>query len=386
MPWKRTDPMLERAQFIAAVEGGECSFAECCRRFQISRKSGYKWWGRYQSEAMAGLADRPPVALHFAHALDARTVADILAAKHAHPHWGPRKLRNVLLAAHPQTHWPAISTMGEVLARHGLVRSRHGRTRVPPFGVPLAHCHGINEVWSADFKGQFRLGNHQWCYPFTLSDNFSRYLLACKGMGHPTEAGVWRACEAVFRQHGLPAAIRTDNGSPFASRALGGLSHLSVWWIKLGIRPERIALGQPQQNGRHERMHRTLKAEATRPASATLLGQQRRFDVFRIEYNEQRPHESLNDQTPISVHRHAGRPYPRRLSEIEYGTGTEVRRVRSNGMIKWRGQLHFISEALIGEPIGFTLISEERWQICFADSPLAIFDERIGQLIRPDNV
>jgi transposase InsO family protein len=254
---------------------------------------------------------------------------------------------------------------------------------VPPSSVPLAHCQGINEVWSADFKGQFRLGDHQWCYPFTLSDNYSRYLLACQGLAHPSEVGVWRACEAVFREHGLPAAIRTDNGSPFASRALGGLSQLSVWWIKLGIRTERIALGKPQQNGRHERMHKTLKAEATRPASATLPAQQRRFDAFRSEYNAQRPHESLDDQTPSSVHRQSGRPYPRHLPEIDYAVDTQVRRVRSNGTIKWRGNLHFISEALIGEPIGFTLIGEERWQIWFADMPLAIFDERLGRVIRP---
>lgn len=383
MPWKRTDPMLERAQFIAAVESGEHSFAECCRRFQISRKSGYKWWDRYQSEDVAGLVDRPPVAQHFAHALDAHTVADILAAKHAHPHWGPRKLRCVLRSKYPQQHWPAISTMGDVLARHGLVRSRRRRVPVPPFDAPLAHCQSINEVWSADFKGQFRLGNHQWCYPFTLSDNHSRYLLACKGMSHPTQAGVWRACEAVFRQHGLPAAIRTDNGIPFASRALGGLTPLSVWWIKLGIRPERIALGQPQQNGRHERMHKTLKAEATRPAAASLSAQQRRFDAFCVEYNEQRPHESLNDQTPASAHPHAGRTYPRRLPDIEYGADTKVRRVRSNGMIKWRGRLHFISEALIGEPVGLTLITEDCWRIRFAELTLAILDERLGRVIRP---
>jgi transposase InsO family protein len=374
--------MLERMQFMAVVESGEFSFAECCRRFAVSRKTGYKLWARYQAEGAAGLSDRSRVAHHHPRALDELTVARIVNAKHAHPHWGPRKLRLVLAAADPDRSLPAISTVGDVLARHGLVQRRRGRRRVPPMSAPLGHCQGLNEIWSADFKGQFRLGNRHWCYPFTLSDNYSRYLLACHGLGHPTEDGVRRRCEAVFREFGLPQAIRTDNGAPFASSALAGLTRLSVWWVKLGIRPERIALGQPQQNGRHERMHRTLKAEATRPPASTLRAQQQRLDAFRREYNAQRPHEALGDRTPASVYTGSPRPFPHRLPAVEYGADTVVRRVRSNGAIKWRGDVFFLSEALIGEAVGLTPITDERWQIHFAHFPLAVLDDRLGQVIR----
>lgn len=384
MPWKRTEPMLERLRFVVSVESGEFGFAECCRRFGVSRKTGYKWWARYQVDAAAGLADRARTPGHCPHALDGKVVGSIVEARHAHPTWGPRKLRRRLQLDFPALQWPAISTVGDVLARHGLVKPRRRRSAVPPASAPLAHCRAPNEVWSADFKGQFRLANRQWCYPFTLSDNHSRYLLACCGMRGPLETGVWRSCEAAFREYGLPNAIRTDNGTPFASRALGGLTRLSVWWIKLGIRPERIALGKPQQNGRHERMHRTLKAQATRPACASMRAQQGRFDAFRAEYNHQRPHEALHDDTPDHVYRCSTRPYPRQLPDVHYAPDAQVRRVRRNGVIKWRSDLYFISEVLTGENVGLTQVAEDRWQIRFATLPLAILDERLQRVIRPN--
>lgn len=384
MPWRETEPMLERAQFVAAVTSGEFSFAECCRRFGVSRRIGYKWWQRYQAEGAAGLAEQSRAPHRCPHAVAPALVAQILQAKHAHPHWGPRKLRPYLLQRYPELPWPARSTLGDVLDRHGLVAARRApRRRVPPASAPLAHCQEVNQVWSADFKGQFRLGNQRWCYPFTLSDNHSRYLLACHGLHQPTEAGVWALCERVFRDYGLPMAIRTDNGAPFASRALGGLTRLAVWWLKLGITPARIAPGQPQQNSRHERMHRTLKAEATQPAAACLAAQQRRFDRFHAEYNHERPHEALGDRTPASVHRHSSRPYPQRLPRVEYDHATQVRRVRTNGAIKWRGGLYFVSEVLVGEPVGLMPISNDRWQLYFAHLPLAVLDDRLGCLIHP---
>lgn len=384
MPWKRSEPMLERGQFVAAIEQGEFCFAECCRRFGISRKTGYKLWSRYQAEGLAGLSERSRAPHRHAGALPAQAVARIVACKHAHPHWGPRKLRVVLAPEWESERPPAISTIGEVLGRHGLVRHRRQRLRVPPASAPLGACGQVNDLWSADFKGQFRLGNRQWCYPFTLSDNYSRYLLVCKGQSQPTEAGVRRSCEAAFREYGLPWAIRTDNGSPFASTALAGLTRLSVWWIKLGIRPERIELGQPQQNARHERMHKTLKAEATRPAASGMREQQRRFDVFRREYNTQRPHEALGDRTPASAHQRSARAYPARLPSMEYDADREVRTVRSNGTIRWRGELLFVSEALVGERVGLAAISDERWQLYFGTWPLAVVDDRLGKVIRLD--
>jgi len=384
MPWKRSEPMVERAQFVAAVELGEFCFAECCRRFGISRKTGYKLWSRYQAEGVEGLHERSRAPLQHAGALSAAAVARIVACKHARPHWGPRKLRVALAPGWEHGALPAISTIGEVLGRHGLVRHRRARLRVPPASTPLGECRQANDLWSADFKGQFRLGNREWCYPFTLSDNYSRYLLACRGQSQPTEAGVRRCCEAAFRDYGLPWAIRTDNGSPFASTALAGLTRLSVWWIKLGIRPERIGLGQPQQNGRHERMHKTLKAEATRPAASGLRQQQRRLDAFRREYNEPRPHEALGDRTPATVHQRSARTYPSRLPSMEYDRGREVRTVRSNGTIRWRGQLLFLSEALVHERVALAPISDERWQLCFGSWPLAVVDDRLGKIIRLD--
>lgn len=384
MPWKETKPMLERIQFVGAVERGEFSFAECCRRFGVSRRIGYKWWQRYQAEGAAGLAEHSRAPHHCPHAVAPALVAQILQAKHAHPQWGPRKLRPYLMQRFPELPWPARSTLGDVLDRHGLVETRPGpRRRVPPASAPLAHCQDVNQVWSADFKGQFRLGNHRWCYPFTLSDNYSRYLLACHGLHHPTEAGVRVLCQQVFRDYGLPAAIRTDNGAPFASRALGGLTRLAVWWLKLGITPERIAPGQPQQNGRHERMHRTLKAETTQPAASCLAAQQRRFDQFHDEYNHERPHEALGDRTPASRHRPSPRPFPRRVPRVEYDPAMQVRQVRHNGVIKWGGDTYFVSEVLIGEPVGLLPISDDRWQLYFAHLPLAVLDHRLRRLIHP---
>lgn len=384
VPWRKTEPMIERMQFVATVESGEFSFAECCRRFTVSRKTGYQVWARYLEEGQAGLIERSRAAHHHPHAVPSWIVERIVTAKHAHPHWGPRKLRVLLARAFPDMPLPASSTLGDVLARHGLVTPRRLRRRTAaPMSVPLGHCQAANDIWSADFKGQFRLGDRQWCYPFTVSDNYSRYLLVCRGLHHPTAAAVWRSCQAAFREFGLPQAIRTDNGTPFASPAVGGLTRLSIWWIKLGIRPERIAPGQPQQNGRHERMHRTLNAQTTRPPERSLPAQQRRFDAFRYEYNEQRPHEALADHTPASIHVRSLRPFPTRLPTIDYASDAVVRRVRGNGTIKWRGKHYFLSEALGGEPVGITPITDERWQIHFAHVPLAVLDDRLRRIIRP---
>lgn len=384
MPWERTEPMLERMRFVVAVDSGEFSFAECCRRFGVSRKTGYKVWARYVEEGADGLGERSRAPHHCRHALGEPMVRHLLEAKHAHPTWGPRKLRAALSFQHPDLPLPARSTIGDLLDRHGLVRRRRRRHRVAPALVPLSDGEAVNELWCADFKGQFRLGDGSWCYPFTVTDYHSRYLLVCRGMPHPSEEAVRSTCERAFREYGLPRAIRTDNGAPFASCGVGGLSRLSVWWVKLGIQPQRIMPGRPQQNGRHERMHRTLKAEATRPASHCLQAQQRRFEAHRREFNNERPHESLHDERPARLWTPSPRPYPKRIPAIEYPADRVVRRVRSNGCIKWRGAFLFLSEALVGEPVGLRPISEDRWQIYFADLPLAILDEQQGRIVRHD--
>jgi transposase InsO family protein len=384
MPWQETDAMLQRSVFIAEVASGEFSFSESCRRFGVSRKTGYKWWSRYQLYGVEGLSERSRAPGHCPQTMPDHQAARILALKtKQHPRWGARKLLARLKRLYPQEPWPSETAVGELLAREGLTRSRRRRCRTPPYDQPLAHCRAANEVWSIDFKGQFRLGNGQWCYALTVSDNHCRFLLSCDALRGTAGAPVTACCERIFQEYGLPSAIRSDNGIPFATRGLAGLSPLSVWWIRLGIVPERIEPGRPQQNGRHERMHKTLKAETARPPARDRRSQQRRFDRFRQEYNEIRPHEALGDDPPADHYQPSHRPYPKTLPPVEYDVSMHVRRVRRSGEIKWRGGLVFLSSALIGEPVGLWPISNERWEIFFGTVKLAVLDDRLGKVIRP---
>jgi len=383
MPWKETCAMDEKLRFVAAWEGGEYTVRELCEGFGVSRKTGYKWLARYEREGLDGLKERSRARHTQAEALSEAMVQELLSAKWRRPRWGPKKIRDWLVGSRPEEGWPAASTIGEVYKRHGLVKPRKGRRRRVAPGEPLSDCGANNAVWSSDFKGQFRLGTGQWCYPLTVSDNHSRYLLACRGLSAPTEAQVWGWFEEVFRTYGLPEAMRTDNGSPFASVALGGLTRLSVWWVKLGIRVERIAPGHPEQNPRQERFHRTLKEETASPPKATRAAQQRAFDRFRAQYNGERPHESLGGLPPGACYEPSRRCYPRRLAEVEYAEGIAVRRVRSNGEIKWRGETVYVSEALRGERVGLEALEETRWSVYFSHLKLGILDERVGRIMRP---
>ncbi len=303
-------------------------------------------------------------------------VAEILAAKSGHEHWGPRKLLAWLRNYHPEKSWPAASTTSEILKRHGMVHRRRKRHHTPAYSEPFLSCKQPNEVWCADYKGQFRLGEGMLCYPLTLTDSYSRYLLGCWGLEHPRYLPTRSYFECAFREYGLPAAIRTDNGVPFASVGLGGLSSLSVWFIKLGIRPERIEKGHPEQNGRHERMHRTLKAEAISPPRKNLREQQRAFDRFRAEYNTDRPHESLGQKTPASVYMRPGRGYPTKLPEVEYPGHYSVRRVKQNGDFKWNGTEIYLSAALAGERVGLKQVDDGFWRMYFSFYPIGLIDER----------
>jgi transposase InsO family protein len=260
---------------------------------------------------------------------------------------------------------PALSTMTAILHRYGLIEPRRRRQRTPPYTQPFAAVTAPNDAWSIDFKGQFRTTDGQWCYPLTLTDNFSRYLFRCDAYPSTAELGARKSCEAAFREFGLPWVIRSDNGTPFASTAPGGLSHLSVWWVRLGILPERIAPGKPAQNGRHERMHRTLKAEAIDPPRATRSLQQRAFNLFRREYNDERPHESIGMVPPATRHVKSPRPFPRRLPELQYPDTYELRRVGYSGHIKWRNRTVYITEVLSGEVVGLTQTSDELWDVYF---------------------
>jgi transposase InsO family protein len=308
--------------------------------------------------------------------------AALLGLRGLHPSWGPKKLRAYMAGKRPELVWPAASTIGDLLRREGLVEPRRRRRSLEgeprqPFGEACEP----NDVWGIDFKGWFRTGDGVRCDPLTLSDMVSRYVLGCE-IVDPTTEGVEPVCERLFRDWGLPGALRMDGGPPFASTGVGGLTRLSVGWLKLGIRLERIDPGCPQQNGRHERMHRTLKAETSRPPAANPAEQQARFDAFRRMFNEERPHEALDMATPASCYEKAvRRPYPDRIEEPWYDANHQVRQVRSDGTIKWRGELLFIGEALAGDPVGVAELEQGGWVVRFIDLPLGQID-RTGKSFR----
>jgi transposase InsO family protein len=301
----------------------------------------------------------------------------IVELRREHMHWGPRKLKAVLARRQSQVSWPAASTMGELLRREGLAVARKKRRRVEPYSAPFASASEPNRVWCADFKGWGRTQDGERIDPLTMSDACSRYLLRCQAVEKTDTVRVQAIFEAAFREYGMPEAIRTDNGAPFASRALRGISRLSLWLIKLGIVPERIQPAHPEQNGRHERMHLTLQQETMSPMAANRRAQQRRFDQFRREYNQLRPHEALGMRTPDSCYTRSPRQFPARVPQPEYPSSMQVRKVRDRGDIAWRGHRHvFVSEALIGEHVGLEPVDERWYTIYFAHLPLARFDSR----------
>ena len=366
---------------VRAWRAGVFSMSELCAHFGVSRKTGYKWVGRYLEDGVEGLRDQSRAPQRCPHRTREEVAEAIVAVRRAHPRWGPKKIVEVLARVQPELARPAVSTAGAILQRAGLVRGRRRRSRWAHPGRPAVRASRPNEVWTVDFKGQFRLRDASLCYPLTVQDQWSRYVLACRGMASPQLCEVRAAMERLFRTVGLPEAIRTDNGEPFASRGLRGLTRLNVWWMRLGIRHERIQRGHPEQNGAHERMHRDLKAETTRPPGASLACQQRRFERFRASYNRERPHEGIGQRLPASLWTPAPRPYPRWLSDPDYPGHLEVRRVRTSGEIKFQGRLLFLSEPLVGELVGLEPIDDGIWSIVFTTTLLARFDERTRRIV-----
>lgn len=384
MPWKETYTMKERELFINAWLERVSSVAQLCHRFGISRKTGYKWIERFKAEGMAGLTDRSRARLTQSQRTPEEVVEKILKLKHSHSDWGPVTIESALYREQPDHAWPAISTVGEILKRHGLVKPRRKRHKVPPQSQPLAHATAPNEVWSADYKGQFRMGDGRTCYPLTISDNHSRLLISCQGLYGPRLAPSMKVYEQAFREYGLPRRIRTDNGYPFAMVTLGGLTPLTVWLIKLGVMPERIDPGCPQQNGRHERMHRTLKAATASPPKGNLSAQQRAFNRFRNEFNEVRPHQSLGRGIcPKDVHQISPRHYPDTVEEIVYPDNLLVRKVKQGGYIKLNGHPFYITRQLTGEYVGLESLGYDCWQLYFSEIRLAVVDEKLKRVIRP---
>jgi transposase InsO family protein len=369
--------MEERARFVEEFESGLYNLTELCERYGISRKTGYKWLKRYGFEGEAGLRDRSRAP----HSSPSRTpewlAEPLLALRQKHPTWGPRKLLAYLARHSPEEAWPSASTVGEILKRHGLVQERRARPRPPIERGSLTQPTAPNHVWACDFKGQFRTADGQLCYPLTVTDGYSRYLLGVDALASVGEPYSWPVFDRLFRCYGLPQVMRSDNGSPFASgRSLAGLTRLSVKWLKLGIRPERIKPGHPEQNGSHERMHRDLKRETVRPPAANQAAQQARFDQFRQIRNHERPHEALGQKTPVELYSVSLRPYPSKLKHPCYPGHFEVRYVRPAGEIKFRGRYLFLGEALRGEHVGLEEFDDGLWSLYFAEFLLGRFDER----------
>ena len=380
VPWTVTDPMLERARLVALHAEGLHSVAELAARFGVSRKTAYKWITRYAEGGADALADRPHVARGHPHKTPPEVEALVVEARRRHPTWGPRKLVPWLTKRHPGVRLPAASTVGTILKRHGLAEPRRRRrVAAHPGSRPLV-ADAPGDVWTADYKGQFKTRDGVYCYPLTVCDAHSRYVLACDGHGSVEQYGALTAFDRLFREHGLPRAIRTDNGVPFATQAICGLSRLSVWWIKLGVTPDRIEPGRPQQNGQHERMHRTLKAETARPPERDMTAQQRRFDRWRTESNGERPHDAHGGDVPADHYAPSPRPMPDRPPEPEYPGHFETRKVSRCGTFKMKGHQRFLSQALAGETIAFEEVADGVWALHFYGLELGRFDERDYQL------
>jgi putative transposase len=376
MPWRETSPMEQRLEFVREFKTDLFTMTELAAQYGISRKTGYKWLERYHADGVNGLRDQSRRPHESPHAHDSELVERLIALRRRHPHWGAKKLLAVAARRDPGAAWPSRSTVCTWLKQHGCVTSGRRRRRAASPRAALAPVTSVNQVWTTDYKGEFRTGDGVYCYPLTLRDGFSRFVLRCDGLlGRTVEATQQRFARA-FAAYGLPDRIRSDNGGPFASPGLGGLSSLSVWWIRLGILPERIAPGHPEQNGSHEQFHRVLKAETARPPAPNCTAQQQRFRRFVREYNEERPHEALDNEPPATRYAPSRRALPRRVPAVEYPGHMHVRRVASNGDISWAGERLFVATALAGQSVALEEVDDGYWTLHFATVALARYDER----------
>jgi transposase InsO family protein len=378
VPWRVSHTVNERMKFVVRLDAGE-AMSDLCREFGISRKTGYKFWERYKRQGLQGLADVSRAPKRVARRTAPEIESALVEARKQHPTWGGRKLKRAIEREEPGVVIPSASTVCGILKRNGLVKQRKRWRRPAPWRKPLTVPQVSNEVWAVDYKGQFRLGNGEYCYPLTATDVYSRFLLAVEALDSTDEESAHAAFEDLFREHGLPEIIRSDNGTPFASSGLAGLTKLSAWWLRLGIRHERIEPSHPEQNGQHERMHRTLKAETTRPAGKHSLEQQERFDNFRREFNEQRPHEALGLKTPAEVHQPSTRQYPDPLPELAYPLHDDVLLVSRSGHVRLpRCRTVFLSNALAEQLVGLREGVDGRWLVTFVNLDLGFYDPRDG--------
>lgn len=382
MPWKIIGPMDQKIQLIAEWQKEQYSLTDLSKKYGVSRKTVHKWCSRYEKQGIDGLRDQNRAPKHSPN----KTTEDILKLlvneKLKNRKRGSKKIYYQLKRQYPGLEFSAPSTISHWLKKNGLVATRKLRKSVPPYTEPFIAAQSPNDVWSADFKGQFHTKDKRACYPLTISDNYSRYLLQCKGLpgpGYPLTRDVF---EATFREYGLPDAIRTDNGTPFAGQSVGGLSRLSIWWIQLGITPERIDKGCPQQNGRHERMHRTLKLEAIDSMVPNMREQQERFNRFGYNYNNYRPHKALNNEPPVNYYKKSSRPYVEKTPPIEYDLDYTVRSVRHGGYFKFNGQLYYLTDLLDKEHIALKEFADGQWKIFYSFYHIGILDLRQNRILK----
>jgi putative transposase len=376
MPWRHTSPMDQKTQFIADYLRRTLSITELCELYSVSRKTGYKWIERYLTSGPSGLEDRSRKPCSSPNQTPQHIVDAFIELRCRHPSWGAKKLLSILQKRHPSWAVPGRSTVCDILRRHGLVPKKRHQRHIGHPGKPTTLIAAPNDVWSADFKGQFKTGDGLYCYPLTVADGYSRFLLGCQALSSTRVAEAKPVFTRLFKEFGLPKRIRTDNGVPFATNTLGRLSQLSAWWVRLGILPEFIEPGKPQQNGRHERMHRTLKAETTRPPARTRRAQQSKFDHFREEFNGQRPHEALDMRTPAACYEPSPRKMPNKPPPLEYPDRFEVRYVSANGGIRWNHQWVNVSHVCVGEYVGLEEIDDGVWNVYFGPLKLGRLLER----------
>lgn len=374
MPWKVSDVMTQRMQFVSRLIEGE-KMSDLCREFEISRKTGYKLFERFKYQGLVGLQDATRRPKNSPNQTEKQIVSEILSLKEAHPSWGAPKLKAYLEKKQPNVRFPARSTIHTILAKHSLVQSKKRGTSHKSKGTVLSVPLQPNDLWCADFKGQFRLGNKQNCYPLTVTDQVSRSLLCCEALESNEEEPCIDVFGDLFREHGIPLAIRSDNGVPFGSKSYFGLSKLSVYWLRLGIRLERIKPGHPEENGAHERMHRTLKNETTQPPSNNILAQQERFDSFRTIFNNERPHEALDMESPGSIYQNSTRQFDGRLPDLEYPGADFALQVSLCGSISRTNfpRVH-IGTPFAQQRVGLTQVDDGIWQVNFMNYTLGFFD------------
>ena len=380
MPWSETTAMEQKIQFIVDWKSGRHKIIDLCARYGVSRKTGYKWIDRFLEKGPDGLWERSHAPRSSPRRTEPEVEQALLKARLRHPKWGAKKLLWQLEQRHPQWELPHRSTVCDILKRNGLIAKKARRRSIGHPGRPHSEIVLPNDCWSADFKGQFKTGDGKYCYPLTVTDNYSRYLLGCQSLAGTLLTPSQAVFTRLFQEYGLPWRIRTDNGVPFAAPTLGRLSRLSVWWIKLGVRPELIEPGKPQQNGRHERMHKTLKDETTKPPAANARAQQRKFNTFVHEFNHERPHEALDMRTPAQLYRASVRKMPDKLLDPEYPDRFEVRYVSANGGIRWRRQWLNVTSALIGEYVGLEEIDDGQWDVYFGAHRLGRLHERFMRI------